>query len=177
MIDIFTKLICGVFNNKLQAFSHPFDFPQVRYNIEILPYKFEGKQTLFRVEQYRISQGLEPYRIGYISVEKVLEQSLLMRNFLIPDYPNFQTASHLKQIDNTLEYDVINTSFKGTTRGTLRKDSKLIMVMQDIDLRPDTLRVLDRGYDMATNKLLWGSDYGAFELKKEKNYATTSRID
>lgn len=139
-----------------------------------MPYRFENTQTLYRVEQYRLSKQLEPYRIGYFSIENKPNKVLLMRNFLIPDYPNFSTAKHLPELDTSLEYNSKRNEFYGRKFGTIAKGDKLVMVSHELTVDNSRLTILDRGYDMATEKLLWGSDFGAFELIKEKNYGRTS---
>lgn len=169
MLDTFTELVTGVFNNKLQAMGNPFEFPHVRFNIELLPFKIEGVQLLFRVEQYKISQGPEPYRIGYFSVEPTQPEVLLMRNFVIPDYPDFATAQHYAGLDINLEFNSVTKTFAGRAKGTtLKKGDIWVSVSQDICIDPSGLIILDRAYDISTAKLVWGSDYGPFRLIKEK---------
>jgi hypothetical protein len=166
MSKLFLKWMPGVYNNKPQAFAKPFEFPMVRFNIELLPLKIDNKPC-FRIEQYKIAQGDEPYRIGYFTAKSLSSESVSIQNYQSVD---FSTNKFCPYSGATLEviFDRQRNEFcSALSSFSITKGEKLVLVQSQIILRENGLAVLDRGYDSSTDKLLWGFNYGPVLLQKE----------
>jgi hypothetical protein len=170
MLDIFLEWMPGVYSNNLQAYSSPFEFPMLRFNIELLPLLVD-EMHCFRVEQYKPSIGSEPYRVGYFTVNVLgaSPDAIIIRNYESIDFSSMEFVPYDNAILEAV-YDPSRQCFeaKMKTYG-LKKGNSLVTVQSYLKVSADTIEVLDRGYDPVTDKLLWGLNYGPAILKKEKN--------
>lgn len=174
MIETFLQWMPGVYNNKIQAFSNPFEFPIVRFNIEFLGFNSENGLYSFRVEQYKPSLGDIPYRVGHFTAKRCKDNSIFLQNYNVKDTDeqiNMFMSGEAEPYENSnlrINFDFDKEIFESKVKNyTLKKDQRLLNVQSYIKLSSDTLYVLDRAYDASTDKLAWGFDHGAVLLKKE----------
>lgn len=174
MIETFLQWMPGVYNNKTQAFSNPFELPIVRFNVEFLGFNSENGLYSFRVEQYKPSLGDVPYRVGHFTAKRCKDNSIFLQNYNVKDTDeqiNMFMSGEAEPYENSnlrINFDFDKEIFESKVKNyTLKKDQRLLNVQSYIKLSSDTLYVLDRAYDASTDKLAWGFDHGAVLLKKE----------
>lgn len=168
ILDVFLDWMPGVYNNKLQAYKSPFEFPMLQFDIEILPLLVDGLYC-FKVSQTKLGQSNEPYRTGYFTANGLQNGSVILRNY---EHINFESMEFLPYEDSIaeLKYDPVGEYFEAAMKTYgLKKGNSLVSVQSYIKLSKNSLEVLDRGYDPVTEKLLWGLEHGPALLIKERN--------
>lgn len=169
MIDKFCSWIEGTFTNKSQAYSYPTFFSYVR----VIHKKIDD--NLFYGEQQNLWKD-RPYRQF---VMEILEHnnSIITRTYKINEDKHF----HLRNLDTIRESmiykencDTIFTFDENKFEGGIQscscfveRDGQLTYLKNSAILGEDYYRVYDQGFDIKTNKKLWGSS----------RYYEFSRID
>lgn len=174
MIETFLQWMPGVYNNKLQAYAKPFEFPIVRFNIEFLSHSSNNSYA-FRVEQYKPSVSTVPYRVGHFKVTQQSPNSIFLQNYAVEDTDDGlmgfieNDASAYENSNLVLNFNYDKEIFESKIKNySLIKNDRQLNVQSYLKLNYNSLELIDRAYDASTSKLLWGFDYGAVLLNKER---------
>jgi hypothetical protein len=176
------QLLCGDFCNREQAFNNPPIYAHIQVKIRALPQLEPG--SLLLKQAYTVAPD-EPYRLRVLQV--VMEQGLLrIINKAIADEHNYIGATCSVQAHLTLDNKQL-TTLKGCTynvavegkgfRGTIEPGCLCLVERNGIStyldshffVDPSGMSTLDRGYNLATNEMQWGSIAGPFEFKRNES--------
>jgi CpeT protein len=153
MIKQFCEYFEGYFNNQRQAFSYPSKFALIElYHEKIDDYTFKIKQ------KYSISKT--PYRETIIKlIDK--ENFLLLKNYK-SDGKTEICGCDVIVTEKDNEFFGKNISNNCIVK---RNDKETYLQTESI-LGNGYYKVIDKGYDLYTNKQVWGSYNGFFIFNK-----------
>jgi len=172
MIEEFTEWLLGSFHNRKQAFSYPSQYSQISLRHELL-----SNNMIYGEQKYSVRKQL-PYRQFVLEINQY-EDKLIVSSYKVKDGKRFL---HFTDIDKITEDDLeknencdcIFTKQNGVyycmimgCECMVNKNGKESFLFIMSELRKNTYRVIDRGYDPVTKKMVWGSEYGMFEFDKQ----------
>ena len=177
----FAKIISGVFSNKEQALDNPKNFAHIQIHIRPLFFK-TFKCFAFYSEQRYQHDIWNPYRqsINKLSHEKEI---FILSNHKIEDKERLTGgALDMSLLDRISKYKLYKKSgcsmhFRETTpgkfSGTLEPGCKCIIqygknktyVKSEVRVNKNILISEDSGYEIETDRKIWGSDYGPLIFK------------
>ena len=178
----FSKIISGVFSNKEQALDNPKKFAHIQIHIRPLFYK-TYKCFAFYSEQRFQHNIWNPYRqsINKLSHEK---ETFILSNYKIEEQERFAGgALDISLLDNISKYKLYKKSgcsmyFRETKQGdflgTIESGCKCYIqygkdktyVKSKVSVNKNSLICEDSGYEIESNKKVWGSDFGPLIFKK-----------
>ncbi len=182
----FAKIVSGVFSNKEQALDNPKKFAHIQIHIRPLFLK-TYKCFAFYSEQRYQHDIWNPYRqsINKLSNEKEI---FVLSNHKIEDREKFTGgALDISLLDNLSKYKLYKKSgcsmyFRetkpGNFLGTLKSGCKCYVthgkdktyLRSKVKINKNSLISEDSGYEIETDKKIWGSDFGPFIFKKIDNF-------
>ena len=178
----FAKIISGVFSNKEQALDNPKKFAHIQIHIRPLFHK-TYKCFAFYSEQRFQHDIWNPYRqsINKLSHEK---ETFILSNYKIEEQERFSGgALDISLLDNISKYKLYKKSgcsmyFRetkpGDFLGTIESGCKCYIqygkdktyVKSKVSVNKNSLICEDSGYEIESNKKVWGSDFGPLIFKK-----------
>jgi len=182
----FAKIVSGVFSNKEQALNNPKKFAHIQIHIRPLFFK-TFKCFAFYSEQRYQHDIWNPYRqsINKLSQE---EEIFIFSNYKIEDKERFTGgALDISLLDNISKYKLYKKSgcsmyFRetnpGNFSGTLEPGCKCYIqygenktyVNSKVRVNKNSFIAEDSGYEIETDKKIWGSDFGPLIFKKLDNF-------
>ncbi len=182
----FAKLISGIFSNKEQALDNPKKFAHIQIHIRPLYYKTYECFAFYSEQRYQ-HDIWNPYRqsINKFSQEK---ETFILSNNKIEEKERFTGgALDISLLKNISKYKLSKKAgcsmyFKetspGTFTGNIEAGCKCIVkhgedktyVKSELKVNSSNLICEDSGYDIETNKKIWGSDFGPLIFKKIDNF-------
>ena len=182
----FSKIISGVFSNKEQALDNPKNFAHIQIHIRPLLLK-TYKCFAFYSEQRYQHDIWNPYRqcINKLSQEKEI---FILSNHKIENQERFTGgAIDISLLDEISKYNLyektgcsmyfIETkpgSFSGSIepggKCHVQNANKTTSVKSEVIFNKNGLISEDSGYEIATGKKVWGSNYGPLIFKKIDNF-------
>ena len=182
----FAKIISGVFSNKEQALDNPKNFAHIQIHIRPLFFK-TYKCFAFYSEQRYQHDIWNPYRqsINKLSQEK---EVIILSNHKIEHKERFTGgALDISRLDKISKYKLCKKSgcsmhFRetnpGTFSGTLEPGCKCIIqngenktyVKSKVEVNKNSFIAEDSGYEIETDKKIWGSNFGPLIFKKLDNF-------
>ena len=182
----FAKIISGVFSNKEQALDNPKNFAHIQIHIRPLFFK-TYKCFAFYSEQRYQHDIWNPYRqsINKLSHEKEI---FILSNHKIEDKERFTGgALDISLLDRISKYKLHKKSgcsmyFRetnpGNFSGTLEPGCKCYIqygnnktyVNSKVRVNKNSFIAEDSGYEIETDKKIWGSDFGPLIFKKLDNF-------
>ena len=182
----FAKIISGIFSNKEQALENPKNFAHIQIHIRPLFYK-TYKCFAFYSEQRYQHDIWNPYRqsINKLSHDKEI---FILSNYKIEDKERFTGgALDISLLDNISKYKLSKKSgcsmyFRETKpgyfSGNIESGCKCYIqygkdktyVKSEVIVNKYGLISEDSGYEIKTNKKIWGSDFGPLIFKKIDNF-------
>jgi CpeT protein len=154
MIDKFCEYFEGTFENKMQAMSHPTKFAM----IELIHEKLDDNK--FRcIQRYYVDK--QEYRRAVI---EVIAQDT---NILVKNYKEDGGLTYLPGCD--ILFESIGDEFHGKN---LCKECFVTWAGNQTYLQTESIlgnnyyHVIDKGYDIETDKHIWGSFNGQFQFVK-----------
>jgi hypothetical protein len=174
------------FSNQAQAFDNPPLYAHIRVCMRPLPLEVLSGVGLFLEQAYDYMLN-DPYRIR---VMKLFVQNgrIELENYKIQGEEKFYGASRDLERLSTLKADQLEkmpgcnmhvewtgTSFKGTVepgRGCIvvRKD-RTTYLDNEFEIDSEKLFSYDRGRDLETDELVWGSIAGPFHFVRKTSFA------
>jgi len=182
----FAKIISGVFSNKEQALDNPRNFAHIQIHIRPLFFK-TYKCFAFYSEQRYQHDIWNPYRqsINKLSHEK---DFFILSNHKIEDKERFTGgALDISLLDKISKYKLYKKSGcsmyfsetkPGNFSGTIEPGCKCYIqygkdktyVKSKVSINENSLISEDSGYEIETDRKIWGSDFGPLIFKKIDNF-------
>ena len=182
----FAKIISGIFSNKEQALDNPKNFAHIQIHIRPLFFK-TYKCFAFYSEQRYQHDIWNPYRqsINKLSHEKEI---FILSNYKIEDEKRFTGgALDISLLDNLYKYKLYKKSgcsmhFKeikpGSFSGEIESGCKCYIqygkdktyVKSEAKVNRKRIITEDSGYEIKTDRKIWGSDFGPMIFKKIDNF-------
>ena len=182
----FSKIISGIFSNKEQALNNPKKFAHIQIHIRPLFFK-TFKCFAFYSEQRYQHDIWNPYRqsINKLSQEKEI---FILSNHEIEDKERFTGgALDISLLDTISKYKLFKKAgcsmhFRetkpGNFSGSLEQGCKCYIqhykkktyVKSEVIINKNSFIAEDSGYEIETDKKIWGSDFGPLIFKKIYNF-------
>ena len=182
----FAKIISGIFSNKEQALNNPKKYAHIQIHIRPLFFK-TYKCFAFYSEQRYQHDIWNPYRqsINKLSQEKEI---FILSNYKIENQERFTGgALDISLLDNISKYKLYKKSGcsmyfreinQGNFSGTIEPGCKCYIqygkdktyVKSEVQINKKNLISEDSGYEIKTDKKIWGSDFGPLIFKKIDNF-------
>tara|TARA_B100000700_G_scaffold166532_1_gene184072 strand:- start:96 stop:695 length:600 start_codon:yes stop_codon:yes gene_type:complete len=182
----FAKIISGIFSNKEQALNNPKNFAHIQIHIRPLFFK-TYKCFAFYSEQRYQHDIWNPYRqsINKLSKEKEI---FVLSNHKIENKERLTGgALDISLLDNISKYKLYKKSgcsmyFRetnpGNFSGTIESGRKCYIkygeeqtyVKSEVIVNKYILISEDSGYEIETDKKIWGSNFGPLIFKKISNF-------
>ena len=182
----FAKIISGIFSNKEQALNNPKNFAHIEIHIRPLFFKTYNCYSFYSEQRYQ-HDIWNPYRqsINKLSHEKEI---FILSNHKIEDKERFTGgALDMSLLDNISKYKLYKKSgcsmyFRetkpGNFSGSIETGSKCYIqygknrtyVKSEVAVNKHSLITEDSGYEIETDKKIWGSDFGPLIFKKIDNF-------
>ena len=182
----FAKIISGIFSNKEQALNKPKNFAHIQIHIRPLFFK-TYKCFAFYSEQRYQHDIWNPYRqsINKLSQEKEI---FILSNHEIEDKERFTGgALDISLLDTISKYKLFKKAgcsmhFRetkpGNFSGSLEQGCKCYIqhykkktyVKSEVIINKNSFIAEDSGYEIETDKKIWGSDFGPLIFKKLDNF-------
>ncbi|MEA5532689.1 chromophore lyase CpcT/CpeT [Crocosphaera sp. XPORK-15E] len=180
------RWMCADFSNQAQAFENPPFYAHIRVCIRPLPLANFPEPSLFLEQAYDFMLN-RPYRLRVLKL-KVIDGRIELENCKVKDEEAFLGASRdlekLKKL--TPDYievmqgcdmfvDWTGNSFKGVVKPgrncRVVRNEKETYLENSFEVDENKLISLDRGFDLETNELVWGSIAGAFQFVRWASFA------
>ncbi len=185
-IPTLTRWMAGDFSNQAQAIENPPFFAHIRVCMRPLPYEFFGGISLFLEQAYDFMLG-DPYRLRVLNFV-IVNDRIEIEHYNITPEAEFYGASRKLELLHQLTRDNIvkmpgctmitewtGSSFKGYVEPgkgcRVTRKGKETYLDNSFEISPQKLISLDRGRDLETEELVWGSIAGAFEFSQKVSYA------
>ena len=182
----FAKIISGIFSNKEQALDNPKNFAHIQIHIRPLFFK-TYKCFAFYSEQRYQHDIWNPYRqcINKLSQEK---EVFILSNHKIANKERLTGgALDMSILEKISKYKLYTKSgcsmqFRETKPGNyegniepgrnchLKHHKGITYVKSNVILNKSSLISEDSGYEIETNKKIWGSNFGPLIFKKISNF-------
>ena len=182
----FAKIISGIFSNKEQALDNPKNFAHIQIHFRPLFFK-TYKCFAFYSEQRYQHDIWNPYRqsINKLSQDKDI---FILNNHKIEDKERFTGgALDMSLLEKISKYKLNKKSgcsmhFReinpGNFSGTIESGCKCYIqygkdktyINSEVTVNKNSLISEDSGYEIITNKKIWGSDFGPLIFKKIDNF-------
>ena len=182
----FAKVISGIFSNKEQALDNPKNFAHIQIHIRPLFYK-AYKCFAFYSEQRYQHDIWNPYRqsINKLSQEK---EVFILSNHKIEDKERFiGGALDISLLDKINKYKLskksgcsmyFRESSPGNFLGKIESGCKCFIqygedktyLKSEVRVNKNSLISEDSGYEIKTDKKIWGSSHGPLIFEKIDNF-------
>ena len=173
-MNTFLELLEGTFANKTQAQSHPTRYAHIR-----VQHRKISDNRLYGEQAYNYLKN-RPYRQFVIEVVEEGEDTFRLKNYEIANASRFAECKNLDQIsEKDLTYrdgcDIImkktgnNTYHGGTSTCNcwVNWQGTRTYVQNEVTISETNYQVVDKGLHAETHQKIWGSDYGAFDFKRQ----------
>ena len=182
----FAKIVSGIFSNKKQALDNPTKFAHIQIHIRPLFLKTCNCFAFYSEQRYQ-HDIWNPYRqsINKLSQEKEI---FILSNHKIKDKERFAGgALNISLLDKISDYKLHKKSGcsmhfreinQGDFSGTIESGCKCYIqygkdktyVKSEVRVNKNSLISKDSGYEVKTDKKIWGSDFGPLIFKKIDNF-------
>ena len=186
--DRLTRLLCGTFSNRQQAFENPPLYGHIMVRFRPLPQLDVG--SLLLEQAYAIAPN-EPYRVRVLRPAVCPQRGLTILNFAIHDDRRFWGAiddaprrseiqEHDLQLLDGCTYIVEASSagFLGKVepgcRCLVTRKGHTSYLVSEFELNKTGMQTIDRGYHPETHEHLWGSIAGPFQFEREIDWGDES---
>ncbi len=174
------------FSNQEQAFANPPLYAHIRVCVRPLPLAHWGEPVLFLEQAYDYLLT-HPYRLRVFKL-KVVGEQIELENYKVKNEEKFFGAAREPEKLKTLTADdleklpgcdMIVTWTGKSYKGIVKPGKNCIVVRKDrttylensFEVSEEGLISLDRGYDLETDELVWGSIAGAFHFRRWASFA------
>ena len=182
----FAKIISGIFSNKEQALDNPKNFAHIQIHIRPLYFKTYNCFAFYSEQRYQ-HDIWNPYRqsINKLTYEKGI---FIMSNHKIENKERLTGgALDISLLDNISKSELYKKSgcsmyFRetkpGNYSGSIESGRKCYIqygkdktyVSSNVKVNKNTLISEDSGYEVETDKKVWGSEFGPLIFKKIDNF-------
>lgn len=185
-IKALARLMAADFSNQQQALDNPPFFAHIRVCMRPLPDTFLNGTSLFLEQAYDFLPS-QPYRLRVFKIH-IIDDHLELEHYKLKEENKFYGASRnlekLKELtlddlekmngcDMIAQWDV--NHFKGYVKPgkaciVVRK-GKESYLDNSFEINEEKLISFDRGRDLITDELLWGSVAGPFHFTRVNSFA------
>ena len=176
------ELLCGDFCNREQAFNNPPIYAHIKVRIRALSHLEPG--SLLLEQAYTVAPN-EPYRLRVLQVVVEAGQLKILNKGLRNEssfYGATGSADRLLKVTATdlklLAGCTYNVSAEASGyKGVIEPGCKCLVERNGVStylvshflISSIGMTTLDRGYNIETNEMAWGSLAGPFEFKRHEN--------
>ena len=185
-INTLARWMASDFSNQAQAYANPPFFAHIRVCMRPLPHSLLDGTSLFLEQAYDFMLNA-PYRLRIIRLS-IVDDRIELENFKVKDQEKFYGASRNLELLSTLTSDAIDkmdgcdmnvvwtgNSFKGEIKPgkacIVERKGKITYLDNSFELDGSQLTSYDRGRDLETDELIWGSVAGPFEFSPLESFA------
>jgi hypothetical protein len=185
-IKALAKLMAADFSNQQQALDNPPFFAHIRVCMRPLPESLLGGVSLFLEQAYDFLLN-QPYRLRVFEI-KVVDGHLELEHYKLKEETEFYGASRKPEKLKELTLDNLekmngcdmNVEWKNNCfEGEIKPGKACIVVRKgkesylDNSFKIDNEKLIsfDRGRDLETDELLWGSIAGPFHFTRLTSFA------
>jgi hypothetical protein len=189
-IDTLVQWMAGDFSNQAQAFENPPFFAHIRVCMRPLDPQILDGMSLFLEQAYDFMLH-DPYRIRILRFE-VVGSRILLENYSVENETDFYGASRnldklqtltadrtIKMPGCNMDVEWVNDRFIGRVEPgkgcRVTRKGQETYLDNSFEITKDRLISLDRGLDLETNELVWGSIAGPFDFAKTVSFAEEVR--
>lgn len=184
-ISTLLKWMAADFSNQAQAIENPPFFAHIRVCMRPLPADFLSGNCLYLEQAYDFALG-QPYRVRVLSFS-AKDDHILLENYSFKEQEQVvgaaRDAEKLASLsENQVEkmpgcdmtvrwsgHSFIGKVVPGKNCIVVRK-GKTSYLDNEFEITNDKLISYDRGRDLETDELLWGSIAGPFEFEKRQRF-------
>jgi hypothetical protein len=190
-IPTLVRWMAGDFSNQAQAIENPPFFAHIRVCMRPLPYEFFGGVGLFLEQAYDFMLH-DPYRLRVLHFVNVNDRIEIEHYSLNPETEFYGASRDLDKLhtltrDNlvkmpgcTMIVDWTGDSFKGYVEPgkgcRVNRKGQETYLDNSFEISPGKLASLDRGRNLETDELVWGSIAGAFEFSQTNSFAAEVQL-
>ncbi len=182
----FSKIISGIFSNKEQALDNPKKFAHIQ--IHVRPLFFQTYKCFAFYSEQRYQHDIwNPYRQS-INKLSYKNEIIILSNHKIEDKERFTGgALDMSLLDNISQYKLYkkrgcSMHFKETDQGSfvgkiesgckcyIQYGKNKTYVKSEVKVNKNSFISKDSGYEIKSEKKIWGSDFGPLIFKKIANF-------
>ncbi len=176
----FAKIFSGHFTNKQQANKYPKDFAHINIFVRPLEFKLFDSLSFYSEQSYDHSPW-SPYRqaVQKINIKKGL---IILETYNLKNHKRVAGAGFNFELINYINRDDLIPRFgcemhfiehkKGHYRGSLRpgktcfinREGQETYLLSKVEINKKKWVSIDEGYDIQTDKKVWGSENGPYEF-------------
>ena len=185
-VTTLARWMASDFSNQAQAYANPPFFAHIRVCMRPLPDDLLDGTSLFLEQAYDFMLN-QPYRLRVIKL-KVVGDRLELENYKVKEQEKFFGASRNLDLLSTLTGDLIEkmegcdmdvtwtgSSFQGEIKPgkacIVERQGKITYLDNSFEITDNKLISYDRGRDLETDELIWGSVAGPFEFTPLQSFA------
>lgn len=185
-IKALAKLMAADFSNQQQAFDNPPFFAHIRVCMRPLPDSLLGGTSLFLEQAYDFLPS-QPYRLRVFKIH-IVDDHLELEHYKLKEETKFYGASRnleklkkltLDDIEKMNGCDMIAQWNIDHFKGYVKPGKACIVVRKgkesyldnSFEINEEKLISFDRGRDITTDELLWGSVAGPFDFTRVNSFA------
>lgn len=185
-IKALARLMAADFSNQQQALDNPPFFAHIRVCMRPLPDSFLNGTSLFLEQAYDFLPA-QPYRLRVFKIH-VIDDHLELEHYKLKEETKFYGASRnleklqeltlddlekMNGCDMIAQWDV--NHFKGYVKPgkacIVFRKGKESYLDNSFEINEEKLISFDRGRDLITDELLWGSVAGPFHFTRVNSFA------
>ncbi|AFZ47745.1 protein of unknown function DUF1001 [Cyanobacterium stanieri PCC 7202] len=184
-VKALARLMAADFSNEPQAIENPPFFAHIRVCMRPLPHSLLGEVSFFLEQAYDFLLS-QPYRLRVFTI-KAVDDHLELEHYKLKEEKEFYGASRnpeklkgltLDHLEKMNGCDMIahwtGTHFKGHVKPgkacIVERKGKKSYLDNSFEIDENKLISFDRGRDLETDELLWGSVAGPFHFQPTQRF-------
>ena len=189
----FAKTICGQYSNYLQAYSDSKNFAHINIFIRPLPFNIMNSPALYTEQSYSYNKW-SPYKQSILNL-KIKDSKILAENYGSNNCERIAGGGFKPELLSDIKKNQLYLkegccmSFtelqSGYYLGKLLNEGKCLLKNRDgmsylksnVAIYKDKWISIDEGYDIDTDKKIWGSQHGPFLFRKTNSLEIGTKID
>ncbi|MEM6613020.1 MAG: chromophore lyase CpcT/CpeT [Cyanobacteria bacterium P01_C01_bin.72] len=185
-ITTLARWMASDFSNQAQAYANPPFFAHIRVCMRPLPDDLLGGTSLFLEQAYDFMLN-QPYRLRVIRLS-LKGDRIELENFKVKEQERFYGASRNPELLSNLTAEAIEkmdgcdmdvtwtgSCFQGQIKPgkacIVERKGKITYLDNSFEISDRQLTSYDRGRDLETDELVWGSIAGPFEFFPTQSFA------
>ena len=185
-VKALARLMAADFSNEAQALANPPFFAHIRVCMRPLPDRLLGGTSLFLEQAYDFLPQ-QPYRLRVFKIH-VVEDRIELAHYKLKEEEKFYGASRdpkklsqltIDDLEKMNGCDMIAELHGNGFKGYVKPGKACIVVRKgkesyldnSFEIDGDKLISFDRGRDLVTDELLWGSVAGPFNFTRTNDFS------
>ena len=181
-ILLFASSLAGKYSNYDQAQESPKDFAHINIYFRPLIWSILNGPWFYSEQSYDYAPW-SPYRQGLHKLSKA-ENIFILENYALEAPERMAGSGFMPELLSPLKKESLvkrcgcSMHFQETTHGRyigkveagqrclIKKDGNITYLASNVELSDDEFKTLDEGFDIRTNRKIWGSTNGPLKFKK-----------